>query len=36
MLKDIKNITIEEMIDMSEKGLYFIVRDGAIKGFTNK
>lgn len=34
LLKDIKNITIAEAIEAAEKGIYFIIRDGKIKGFT--
>lgn len=34
LLKNIKNITIAEAIEAAEKGIYFIIRDGKIKGFT--
>ena len=34
LLKDIKNITIAEAIEAAENGIYFIIRDGKIKGFT--
>ena len=34
LLKNIKNITIAEAMEAAEKGIYFIIRDGKIKGFT--
>lgn len=34
LLKNIKNITIAEAIEAAEKGIYFIIKDGKIKGFT--
>lgn len=34
LLINIKNITIEEVIKLHEKGLSFIIKDGVIKGFT--
>ena len=34
LLKDIKNITIAEAMEAAEKGIYFIIGDGKIKGFT--
>ena len=33
-IKDIKNITIAEAIEAAEKGIYFIIKDGMLKGFT--
>ena len=34
LLKNIKNITIAEAIEAAEKGIYFIIKDGMLKGFT--
>ena len=33
LFKDIKNITVGEMVEASKKGLYFKICDGKIKGF---
>ena len=35
-LKDIKDITLEEAERMARNGLYLIIRDKQIKGFTTK
>lgn len=34
LLINIKNITIEEVLELSRMGLNFIIKDGSIKGFT--
>lgn len=34
LLKNIKNITIVEAMEAAQKGIYFIIKDGKIKGFT--
>lgn len=33
LFKNIQNITIEELMEASENGLYFKICDGKIKGF---
>lgn len=34
LVKNIKDITINQAIILASKGIYFIVKDGKIKGFT--
>ena len=34
LLRNIKKITIAEAIEAAEKGLFFKIQDGKIKGFT--
>lgn len=36
LVKDIKSITLEDAYKLAKKGLFFIVRDGEIKGMTKK
>ncbi|CCL12268.1 hypothetical protein NQ830_12510 [Clostridioides difficile] len=31
-IKDINNISLEDAKELSEKGVYFIIKDGKIKG----
>lgn len=34
LLMNIKDITLEQAIELSKRGLNFIIRDGVLKGFT--
>ena len=34
LVKDIKEITLEKANEIAEKGIYFIIRDGQLKGLT--
>ena len=34
LLRNIKNISIAEAIEISKRGLFFKIQDGKIKGFT--
>ena len=36
LLKNIKNISIEEAIEISKKGLFFKIQDGKIVSFLKK
>lgn len=33
-IKDIRNITLEEATQAASQGIYFIIKDGKLKGFT--
>lgn len=34
LLMNIKDITLEQAMELSKQGLNFIIRDGVLKGFT--
>lgn len=34
LLMNIKDITLEQAMELSKQGLNFIIRDGILKGFT--
>lgn len=34
LIKDIKKITLEDARELSKKGIFFIIHDGKLKGFT--